>query len=409
LRLALIGPVHPIRGGVSQFTTRLAEELLLLRDDVLVVSWRRQYPARLYPGREQLVEPIGEQHEQGARFMLDYRDPFTVVRAFRTIRRWRPGAIAITWTTTFTAPYYLLLLWLIRRALPGVPVIAICHNVLPHEQRPLDRGLTRAVLGRVDAAVVHAGEQLAELRAVAPRTAGRHLTMPEFGPRATTDPARTDDGDAEPSRRRTILFFGYVRPYKGLDRLLQAMALLDPRLDVHLVVAGEFWEPRERYDRIAAELRIADRVEIVDRYLDEAEVAERFAAADVVVLPYVSATQSAVVQLAFAHGRPVISTTVGGIPEVVDEGVNGLLVEPDDPPALAAAITRFYTEALGAQMRARIAARDTGGWRRYVDGLRTLSSAPNGAEEAAEVLAVDVAEEHEQGEDRRAGDRVAGE
>ncbi|HEU5014468.1 MAG TPA: glycosyltransferase, partial [Roseiflexaceae bacterium] len=147
-----------------------------------------------------------------------------------------------------------------------------------------------------------------------------------------------------------ILFFGFVRPYKGLEYLIQAMPLARQRRPVHLLVVGEFWSSPEFYERFTRDLHVEHAVTFVNRYVPNEELKPYFDLADVVVLPYVSATQSGVAQLAFGFGKPVITTRVGGLYEVVEDGVNGLLVPPQDEQALADAITRFYDEDLAARL-----------------------------------------------------------
>jgi glycosyltransferase involved in cell wall biosynthesis len=379
MRVALVGPVHPYRGGVSQFTTRLATEIES-RHDLLVISWRRQYPGWLYPGGDQLAAELPAGNAPGPRFVLDYRSAASVLRAARLIRQSKPDLVVLTWITTFVAPYYLLMLWLLRRSLPrGTRIIAICHNVLPHEQRPFDRALAAGTLSRVDAAIVHAQAELGQLARIAPRTRRIALRMPEFGPVGIhPEPHAEDLRRRERLGDRVILFFGYVRAYKGLAQLLEAMPAVLEKLAVDVVVVGQFWEPKEPYLALIERLGIGDRVHMVDRYVPDDEVADWFAVADAVVLPYVSATQSAVAALAFQQGRPVISTEVGGIPEAVEDGVTGLIVPPHDPAALADAIVRFYQEDLSPRFSAAIAAMPSDSWRRYVDGLTSLAGSADG-------------------------------
>jgi glycosyltransferase involved in cell wall biosynthesis len=375
MRVALVGPVHPYRGGVSQFTTRLAHEIGATHE-LLVISWRRQYPRWLYPGGDQLAAELPDPDATTTRFVLDYRSPLSVFRAARLISRWKPDLVVLTWITTFVAPYYLMLLWLLRRSLqPGTRIVAICHNVLPHEQRPFDRTLASGTLNRVDAAIVHAQVELGQLARIAPRTTRIALRMPEFGPTAIEkEPNAAVVRHRERLGDRVLLFFGYVRAYKGLAQLFEAMPAVLAKLAVDVVVVGQFWEPKEQYLALVERLGIAEHVRIVDRYVPDEEVADWFAVADVVVLPYLSATQSAVAALAFQQGRPVISTAVGGIPEAVADGVTGLIVPPHDPPALGDAILRFYEEDLGPRFEEAIAAMPADAWRQYVDGLTSLAT-----------------------------------
>jgi glycosyltransferase involved in cell wall biosynthesis len=145
-----------------------------------------------------------------------------------------------------------------------------------------------------------------------------------------------------------LLFFGLVRPYKGLDVLLEALARVQRPL--HLIIAGEFWTDEVAYREQIEALGLATAVTILNKYVPDEEVAALMQTAAVVVLPYRSATQSAVVQVAFGHGKPVITTNVGGLAEAVVDGRTGLVVPPADPAALAAAIERFFAEELAAVM-----------------------------------------------------------
>jgi len=384
MRIAVIGPVHPYRGGVSQFTSRLARELEA-EHDVLVLSWRRQYPGWLYPGGEQLAGRLPPDASTGPRFVLDYRNPLTIIGAARMLRRWQPNLVLLAWTTTFVAPFYLLLLVLLRRWLnPSARIVAVCHNVLPHERRPFDRVLTAAILRRVDAAVVHARHELGQLSAVAPRTPAIAVPMPEFGPVTLQSRVDADEvREREHLGQRVLLFFGYVRAYKGLAQLLKAMPLVLAEFPVDLLVVGQFWEPKGRYVQLINRLGISEHVRLVDRYVADDEVAGWFEVADAVVMPYVTATQSAVAALAFQQGRPVISTAVGGIPEAVEDGVTGLVVPPRDPVALAGAILRFYRDDLGSRFRTAIEQKPPGAWQRYVRSLTELG-APSGVPASTE-------------------------
>jgi glycosyltransferase involved in cell wall biosynthesis len=165
-----------------------------------------------------------------------------------------------------------------------------------------------------------------------------------------------------------------VRAYKGLHTLLKAYARVAEKLDATLLIVGEFYEDRAPYDAEISALGIGARVRVIDRYIPDEEVEVYFRAADLVVLPYRSATQSGITQTAFAFGRPVVVTAVGGLPDVVDDGVTGYVVPPDDPPALAAAVERFFATDAAPSMSAAIhAQRDRFSWKGCVDALLTLA------------------------------------
>jgi glycosyltransferase involved in cell wall biosynthesis len=251
--------------------------------------------------------------------------------------------------------------------------------VVPHEGGGvLDRRLALTALRRGDALIVHSEQDRYKLLALLPQARVVKASHPTYAPLASQSAPAARDLRRElglPADAPVLLFFGFVRPYKGLEYLIQAMARIRQRLPAHLLVAGEFWSSREFYERYAREFGVEQHISFVDRYIPNEELQPYFELADVVVLPYVSATQSGVAQLAFGFGKPVITTRVGGLAEVVQEGVNGLLVPPQDEAALADAVVRFFSDGLGErigeQMRAGGAASYS--WEELVQALECVT------------------------------------
>lgn len=356
MRIALIGPVYPYRGGIAHYTAELYWALRKHNHEVLMVSFKRQYPRWLYPGRDDKDPsqrpPIAEE----AHYWIDSVDPVTWLTAFWRIRRYGPDLLVVQWWTTFLAPCFLGLLYLYRRAFPGFPVLALCHNVLPHETHWLDSMLTRAVLSLATHHVVHSREDKARLLALLPHARVRVL---EFPPYRSFASLRYERAQARhllglDQERPVLLFFGFVRPYKGLECLIRAVHRVTRHIPVHLLVVGEFWEDKRKYVRQIQDMGLSSYVTIVDRYVPNEEVGLYFGAANVVVLPYLETSQSAVLQVAFEMGVPVIASDVGGLRESVRNGVDGLLVRPGDSAALACAILRFFRERLEPEMRRHI-------------------------------------------------------
>ncbi|WP_019629131.1 glycosyltransferase family 4 protein [Actinomadura atramentaria] len=356
MRVAIVGPAFPYKGGGAQHTTELAHRLAAAGHDVAVESWRAQYPKFLYPGQQTIDDPEGEPFP-ATRHALDWRRPDGWWRTGRSLRS--ADLVVFAVLSPVQVPSYLGILAGVGR---GTRTVALCHNVLPHERKPYDRPLMRALLRRVDGVLVHSAEQAELARTLTSRPV-RVAEMPAHLPVA---PA----GEIPPvgEVRRRLLFFGIVRPYKGLDVLLRALA--DGPADVGLTVAGEFWGGVDETQALIGDLGLTGRVDLRPGYVPAAEVPELFAAADALVLPYRSATASQNVWMAHEHGVPVIATRVGGFPDQVRDGVDGLLCEPGDAAGLAKAIERFYAPGEAERLRAGIERVDHGPrWDAYIDVL----------------------------------------
>lgn len=378
MRVALLGPTYPHRGGIAHYTTLLARAFAKRfgPDALSMISFRRLYPGFLFPGTTQFDESeaaLKPPVEPDAR--LDSIDPTTWFAAGRRIRSIAPDLLVVPWWHPFFGPSLGAAARGARpKGAPGPKRIFLCHNVEPHEATPVDRALSAYGLGAADGFLVHAR---AEAERLAPRAKGRpvrvhpHPTYEVFSERR---PDRAGARAAVGARGRTILFFGYVRPYKGLADLLEALRRADPASWDTLLVVGEFYEGRERYAAALDDETLRGKVVVVDRYVANEEVAAYFAAADVVALPYRSATGSGIVQVAYGAGVPVIATRTGGLEDVVEEGVTGLLVPPENPAALAAAIERYFRDGLGEPFRAGvIRARARFGWDALVEALLALA------------------------------------
>ncbi|MFC7327505.1 glycosyltransferase family 4 protein [Marinactinospora rubrisoli] len=361
-RVVLVGPAHPYKGGGARHTTELAHRLAAAGHDVVIESWRAQYPAFLYPGRQTIDTPEGAPYPRTRRRLAWYR-PDGWWRTGRELRR-AADLLVLTVLSPVQVPPYLGLL---AGAGRGVRTVALCHNVLPHERRAADVALVRRLLRRVDAVLTHAPGQADLARGL---LAGRDADVrtAELPPHLPRTPAPAAGAAPEQRVRRHLLFFGLVRPYKGVDVLLRALAAGPP--DVTLTVAGEFWGGPEALRGLAEKLGIADRVELRDGYVPAAGIADLMADADALVLPYRSATASQNVWLAHEHGLPVIATRTGTLPDHVRDGVDGLLCAPDDVADLARALAAFYAPGAALRLRAGVRPVDPEPyWRGYLAEL----------------------------------------
>lgn len=354
LKIAILGPTHPFRGGIAHHTTMLYRQLRE-RHDVRMIGFRRQYPMWLYPAasdRDPSEKPFTA---DGVERVLDSLNPLTWLQVVRQVRRFDPDALVIPWWVAFWALPMGTISRLARRN-RRTRVVFICHNVVEHESSRLRQLATRFALSGGDRFVVHSDEDRDNLLALIPRAQVVRAELPSFGAIATERPsrdaARTRLGldPAEP----ILLFFGFVRPYKGLRHALDALPQILARFPVRLIVAGEFWRDRDSYLAQIARLGIAGQVVLLDRYVANEQVPDLFAAADLVVQPYETATQSAVTQIAFDAGRPVVVTSVGGLPETVRHGGTGYVVPPRDSVAIAGAVVDFFENARAESMQAEI-------------------------------------------------------
>jgi glycosyltransferase involved in cell wall biosynthesis len=304
-----------------------------------------------------------------AEFLLDSLNPLSWWRTWRRIQAWRPDVVVIPWWVPFWAPAWAVLGRAIKRLRPAPQLLFICHNVLPHEKGLLDKWALRLALSSGDGYVVHAQSDGERLRTQFPQARLAVSPLPTYGALGQTT---AELPITLPADTPIALFFGLVRPYKGLAVLLEAMALVQRPL--HLVVAGEFWEDEAIYREQIKQLGLGSKVTLINKYVPDEEVAALMQAAVVVILPYRSATQSAIVQVAFGHGKPVITTDVGGLTEAVQHDSTGLIVPPENPAMLAAAIDRFLAEELGPIFAENVA-RENGrfAWSHLVETLLQLS------------------------------------
>ena len=330
-KIALIGPLPPWKGGIAHHTSQLLKSLEASHE-VLAISFAAMYPAWLYPGQAPNLPQDSGEHLPPARFLIRGDAPRTWRQAVEAISKFQAQAVVIPWWTVFWSPFCLYTAWALKRR--GIPTLFLCHNITDHDSRWWKRQLARWTLARGSGFLTHTDQdrcQLIDFLPSAAVTVYPHPCYQQF-PVADRVPRR--------SAKLELLFFGYVRPYKGIDLLIDALALL-PNLDFHLCIAGELWIDPNRLEQRMKRIGIRDRVTLIPRYVDDQETAGLMTAADAVILPYRKASGSGVAALALHYNTPVVATRVGGLAESVVEAETGYLVPPDDPQALAAGIARL--------------------------------------------------------------------
>lgn len=371
MRITIVGAAYPFRGGIAHHAA-LLYRALAARHDVRIVTFTRQYPAFLFPGKTQNEEGDTESFRVPSEAMVDSVNPLSWIRAGRRIRAHRPDLLLLNYSLPFFGPCFGTIARIVRRG-GNTRVVYLCHNVIPHEPRPGDRAFARFAFGAADAFVVQAHAVERELLDFLPGARTVYVPHPEYH----------GFGDAVPSaeaRQRlrlgtghVLLFFGYVRRYKGLHVLLDAMAIVRRTLDVQLLVVGEFYDDETPYREQIRRLALEHAVTIWSGYIPSNEVKYFFCGADAAVLPYTSATQSGIAQIAYHFDLPVIATDVGGLAEVVRDGDTGIVVAPGDAALLAAGIIRYFTACDREKMRRAVAEeKKQYSWDRLVAALEEL-------------------------------------
>lgn len=367
-RLAIIGPAYPYRGGIAHYVGRLHRELVP-HHDVQIFNFSRQYPSILFPGSTQEDRSRAPQAVPSER-IVDSIHPFRWWTARRRIAAWKPDLALFMWWHPFFGPS----MGTLSRGLPGIPRVFLCHNVTPHETSLVDRVLSRYALGTATGFLVHSQIEAEKLEALVPGPPVRRTPLPLYDFLVPPSPP-----DRATARRQlglgdgpVLLFFGLIRPYKGLRTLLEAVPRILERWKVTVLVVGEFYEDPAPYRRMVEDAGVRGAVQFIDRFVPDEEVAPYFAAADLVVLPYRTASQSAVVQVAYAFDRPVLVTRTGGLPESVFEGETGHLVEPDRPVELADAVCRFLETPREVYQEGLIRRKPLFGWDRLRAALESF-------------------------------------
>ena len=344
MKVIILGPSWPYRGGIAAFSERLARQYQAEGHEVEVITFTLQYPSFLFPGKTQYSE---EPAPEGLKIkrMLNAINPFSWWRTGRYIKKQQADLLITPYWLPFMAPALGSACRCAKRK--GMNRVAILHNLIPHEHRLGDKQFSRWFVNSNDAFITLSRSVLDDLnlfdpKQLKPRTYSPHPLYDHYGDTLSRKEALDLIGLRE--NQRYVLFFGFIREYKGLDLLFDAMA--DERmaqLGVKLIVAGEFYGDPKPYMEQIKRLDISDRVVLHTEFIPDHEVNRYFCAADLVAQPYKNATQSGVSQISYHFERPMLVTHVGGLPEIVPDGKCGFVVTPE-AQAIADAIVRYFTE-----------------------------------------------------------------
>jgi len=347
LKIIIVGPVFPYKGGIAHYTGLLALNLQK-EHDVGFVSFSLQYPKLLYKKEQKDFDNDAFKFDDTA-FMLNTVCPVSYIKTGRYIKKQNPDLVIFQWWHPFFAPAY----WTILKCLgkKKTKVLFLCHNVLPHEKFPFQKQITKAVLKR-GGHIVHSQSDAKDLESILKAPVYEKAVHPTYDLFSTIGNYGREEARERLSlfeSDKVLLFFGFIREYKGLKHLIKAMpGIVESSPDYKLLIVGDYFEGnKDEYLSLIENSGVQEYIKNYDGYIPDNEVGLYFSACDVVVLPYESATQSGIVQIAYGFNKPVIATRVGGLPDVVVDDETGYLIPPFDSKAIADAVNRFFEEKDG--------------------------------------------------------------
>lgn len=340
-KVIIIGPGHPLRGGLATFNQRLAKEFIDGGDDCTIYSFSLQYPSFLFPGTTQYSSESAPENLT-IKSAINSINPFNWIKVGNRLKKEKPDLIIVRFWLPFMGPALGTILRRVQKN-KHTKIICIADNVIPHEKRFGDKPFTNYFLKSCDAFITMSEKVMSDLRLFQPTKPALLVSHPlydNFGAIISKKEARQKLGIG--SQELIVLFFGFIRKYKGLDLLIEAMA--DERIKkagIKLLVAGEFYEDAKPFHDQIEKLGINDQLILRTDFIQDSEVKNYLCAADAVIQPYRNATQSGVTPLAYHFEKPMVVTNVGGLPSLVPDRKVGLVVEPN-PQAIAEGILEFY-------------------------------------------------------------------
>lgn len=348
-KIVVIGPVYPYKGGIAHYTS-LMYKALKKKFDTVLVSYSMQYPKILFKKPQKDYNNDTFKIDE-ANYWINTANPFSCICSALRIKKEKPDLVIFQWWHPYFAPCYRLMELALGK---NVKKLFVCHNVFPHERFPMDRFLAKMVLKHGNYFITQSKDDtkdLISIKASAQYIQTVHPTYNAFKIKGMTKEEARKLLHI-PDEHTILLFFGFVREYKGLKYLIEAMPLIVKQCpNVQLYIVGAFEKDKESYLAQIKTNHVEDYIKIYDEYIPDNEVEKFFAACDLVILPYVSATQSGIVQIAYGFEKPVIVTDVGGLPEVVDDGKTGYIVPAKKSNAIAQRVKNFIQNKEHDQFR----------------------------------------------------------
>jgi glycosyltransferase involved in cell wall biosynthesis len=344
MKLVLVGPAYPLRGG-NALTLGYLAEALSAEHDVHIISYSRLYPKLLFPGtrmEDVSKTPMKPTNPDRTHFLIDCINPISWKQTADVINRLKPDMLIMQWWNSFFGVAHRTILSFVDKR---IPIFYIPENIVSHEASAVNLFLTKLALSKADYFLAFSHSVAEGVKSLYPNKPVYEAQLPIFDCfNLEPDFDKVAFAQSLGLKKNVILFFGYIREYKGLMTLLDAMPEILKRIgnDTTLLIVGEFYDKREKYDAKIHALGISDHVKVVSEFVPNEAVGRYFSVSDIVAMPYHSGTQSGILSIAYSFRKPVVITNVGGIAETVIEGETGFIVEPRNPMALADAIEKFY-------------------------------------------------------------------
>ena len=337
MKVAILSPFYPYRGGIAQFSAMLYTAMEK-EHEVRAFSFSRLYPGFLFPGKTQYVEEGDQAIEIPSERTLDSINPFSYQKTVREIEKFQPDVLIIAYWMSFFGPAYG---HIASRLKNKTTIISLVHNAIPHEPKFFDKPLAKLLFNRSKGFVVMSDIVRSDLTSMVPESsfcARPHPLYDHFGERIDTELARKQLKLCPD--KKTLLFFGLIRDYKGLDLLIDAMSVLDDSFQ--LLIAGECYGSFEKYEKQIADSPAKDRIVAMNRYVEDSLVPVLFSATDLLILPYKSATQSGVIPVAYHFEVPIVATDVGGLRETIEQPGTGIVCKPESE-SIASAVEQIFS------------------------------------------------------------------
>ncbi len=374
--VVIIGPAHPLRGGLASYDERLAREFISQGCTTTIYTFSLQYPGFLFPGTTQYsTEPAPK--DIPIKVRINSVNPFNWLSVGNELKNLRPDIIVVRYWLPFMGPCLGTILRRVKKN-KHTKVVCIADNIIPHEKRPGDIPFTKYFVKPVDAFITMSEKVLTDLPTFTGSKPAKFVPHPlydNFGDKISKEEARRQLSIS--NEQKVLLFFGFIRKYKGLDILLDAMKVLKesglPIANCKLLVAGEFYEDRKQYDEQIERLGIQDSLILKTDFIPDSEVKYYLCAADVVVQPYRNATQSGVTPLAYHFEVPMIVTNVGGLPSLVPDGKVGLIAEPD-AASIAEKVIEYFNKGNESFLPYLVEEKKKYSWKKMTEAIFEMAS-----------------------------------